>query len=135
LRMIRYESQQAQHSVKETHCSVLYRYAASHCKRCSSRHNNVNILSRNTSSEGFIKLIRYIASIQSSCFFSPLIRWIYTPTALTVKHALKIILNYECNLCKPQIFIHRNVTHLQEYHKFSSNSFKSTLVTSVITRH
>jgi hypothetical protein len=124
--MLRYESQQAQHSVKETHCSVLYRHAASHCKRFTSRHNNVNILSRNTSSEGFIKHIWHIASIYiyiySSCF-SPLTRWTYTATALTVKHTLIIILNYECNLCKPQIFIHRNVTHLQAYHKFSSNNF------------
>jgi hypothetical protein len=63
LRMLRYESQQAQHSVKETHCRVLYRHAASHCKRFSSKHNNVNILSRKTSSEGFIKHIWYIASI------------------------------------------------------------------------
>jgi hypothetical protein len=47
----------------------------------------------------------------------------WTATALTVKHTLTIILNYECNLSKPQIFIHRNVTHLQAYHKFSSKSF------------
>jgi len=55
--MLRYESQQAQHSVKETHCRVLYRHEASHCKRSSSRHNNDNILSRKTSSESFIKHI------------------------------------------------------------------------------
>jgi hypothetical protein len=96
LRMLRYESQQAQHTVKETRCHVLYRHAASHCKRFSSRH--VSILSRKTSLEGFIKPIWYIASIQTSCFPS-LIRRTYTATALTVKHALTIILNYECNLC------------------------------------